>query len=160
MLSENDIIANRIAYKHRLKNFCQQAIEQRMVTAKALMQDAQEAANNEEKSSAGDKYETSRAMGQLQKDMHAKQLNEYMRELASLHTINIERLYNEPVAGAVIETTNLLLFICAGLGRQLFEGKEIFFLSPQAPLATAIKNKKAGDEILVHRQLEMITFIF
>jgi hypothetical protein len=39
-----------------------------------MMESAQQSANSEEKSSAGDKYETSRAMGHLEKDMHARQL--------------------------------------------------------------------------------------
>jgi hypothetical protein len=39
-------------------------LTQRINTAQAAMDRAQEAANSEEKSSSGDKYETGRAMGQ------------------------------------------------------------------------------------------------
>ena len=51
----------------KLKNFALDLIGQRMTTAKEAMQQAQESANSEEKSSAGDKYETGRAMGHLQR---------------------------------------------------------------------------------------------
>ncbi len=67
------------------------------------MEDAQQAANGEEKSSAGDKYETSRAMGHLQKDMHARQLAEQAKELAALHAVNVDLLYDTMATGAVIE---------------------------------------------------------
>ncbi|HMC85967.1 MAG TPA: hypothetical protein VKI61_10590 [Chitinophagaceae bacterium] len=67
--------ADKILFKNNLKQFCQLTIEQRIAAAKEIIQNVQEAANNEEKSSAGDKYETGRAMGHLQKDMHSRQLN-------------------------------------------------------------------------------------
>ena len=43
------------------------------------MANAQESANAEEKSSAGDKYETGRAMMQIERDKAAQQLNESMK---------------------------------------------------------------------------------
>ena len=47
-------------------------LDQRMQTSLDAMNAAQESANGESKSSAGDKYETSRAMGHLDRDMHAR----------------------------------------------------------------------------------------
>ena len=44
-------------------------IKQRIAAATLAIENAQSAANAEEKSSAGDKYETSRAMSHLEKDM-------------------------------------------------------------------------------------------
>ena len=121
--------AEKIAFKNRLKQFCQHSIEQRMAAAKEAIKSAQEAANNEEKSSAGDKYETSRAMGHLQKDMHARQLSEYVKELSELLAVNINTVYTQAMAGSFIETDQLAFFIAAGLGKQPIDGKQVFFLS-------------------------------
>lgn len=48
-------------------------IEERITITKLAIANAQEAANSQDKSSAGDKYETGRAMGHLEKDMYARQ---------------------------------------------------------------------------------------
>ncbi len=56
------------------------------------MDRAQEAANSEGKSPAGDKYETGRAMGQLQKEMHGRQLAEYAKEVKALQSIVVDLL--------------------------------------------------------------------
>ena len=64
-------------------------IMQRIGTARHAMENAQAAANEEDKSSVGDKYETSRAMGQIDSEMNARQLEEARRELALLQKIDI-----------------------------------------------------------------------
>lgn len=54
------------------------------------MEGAQEAANSESKSSAGDKYETGRAMAQLERDRHAQLLAEAQKVERELTQLNIE----------------------------------------------------------------------
>ena len=128
-----------------------------MAAAETAMNNAQEAANNEEKSSAGDKYETARAMGHLEKDMHARQLAEHAKELGMLNTIDINRIYEIASTGALIQCTSLLFFIAAGLGKQIVEGRTVIFLSPHAPLVKMLQGKKAGDQFLFNnKQVEII----
>src|ERR1700761_8776247 len=93
----------KLAFKQRLKQWGLDLIGQRIATANESMTQAQEAANNEEKSSAGDKYETGRAMGHLQKDMHARQLAEALKEKAALHAIPVEPLSPEGRPGAYLQ---------------------------------------------------------
>ncbi|HTI11412.1 MAG TPA: hypothetical protein VL832_22720 [Puia sp.] len=137
--------SEKIHFKNRLKQFGLSLIGQRIAAAKEAIEQVQQAANQEEKSSAGDKYETGRAMGHLQKDMLARQSAEQTKELANLHAISIETLYPTPAAGAFVSCQGLSFFIAAGLGRQVVDGQTVYFLSPQAPLARALENKKAGD---------------
>jgi len=151
---------DNIVFKNNLKQFCQHAIEQRIAAAKEMIQNAQEAANAEEKSSAGDKYETGRAMGHLQKDMHARQLTENIKELADLQGIHTDQVYHYAIAGAFIETAVASFFIAAGLGKQIIEGKTIFFLSPHAPLAVLLQNKKKGDSFIFMRDSIVITDLY
>jgi hypothetical protein len=137
--------AQKILFKNKLKQICKSLIEQRIGAAKMAIQYAQEAANSEEKSSAGDKYETSRAMSHLEKDMHSKQLAEILKELATLNTIDVDKICKGGEPGAYIGCSDLSFFIAAGMGKQIVDGQEIYFLSPKAPLATILHNKKAGD---------------
>src|ERR1700761_3965133 len=97
----------KLAFKQRLKQWGLDLIGQRIATANESMDAAQQAANNEEKSSAGDKYETGRAMGHLQKDMHARQLAESMKELAALHALSVESIYSTARTGAFVRIGSL-----------------------------------------------------
>jgi len=137
--------SEKIAFKNSLKLAGEHIIEQRIAAAKKLIDNAQEAANNEEKSSAGDKYETARAMNQLEKEMHSKQLAQQAKELAMLHQVITDVVYTKVVPGACIESGGVVFFIAAGLGKQTINEKLIIFLSPLAPLAKTLHHKKAGD---------------
>ena len=138
----------KTAFKNTLKQLCYSIIEQRIIATKAAIEEAQQAANLEGKSSAGDKYETSRAMGHLEKDMQSGQLAAQLKELASLHMVNTERLYEVPSTGSFIQCTHVSFFIGCGLGKQLHKGKAVIFLSPYAPLAKTLFLKKKGDSIV------------
>lgn len=74
----------KLAYKIRLIQFCEDTITRRMAVARQAMDNAQASANSEEKSSAGDKYETGRAISHLEKDMYARQLMANAQELNAL----------------------------------------------------------------------------
>lgn len=150
----------KLSFKKNLKQFCQERIEQRMGAAKESIKNAQEAANNEEKSSAGDKYETGRAMGHLQKDMHARQLSQLVKEMSDLLSINTSLIYDQAAAGAFIETEQLCFFIAAGLGKQNIGEKQVLFLSPNAPLAGLLLNKKPGDGFVFNGKEIVISGVF
>jgi hypothetical protein len=139
--------AEKMAFKQRLKRWALDGIGQRITGSREAIDQAQQAANQEEKSSAGDKYETGRAMGHLQKDMHARQLAESIKELAALHSVQTEVLYPAAGPGAFVQAEGIAFFIAAGLGRQQFDNQTILFLSPQAPLAKVLQGKKQGDII-------------
>jgi hypothetical protein len=148
------------AYKASLKRWALDDLSQRIATTTEAMRDAQDAANSEEKSSAGDKYETGRAMGHLQKDMHARQLAELVRELAALHAVNVETPCSEGRTGALLRTDAVDFFIGIGLGKQTIEGRTVVFLSPQAPLAQTLQGKKTGDPVIFQRETLTIRVIF
>lgn len=152
--------AEKIAYKNRLKQFCELQITARISVAKNLINEAQEAANNEEKSSAGDKYETGRAMGHLQKDMHASQLAAYLKELAALQAVNTGVCYEKVVTGSFIETASASFFIATGLGKQVFDNNTVIFLSPQAPLTAILQNKKQGDGFVFNGEKVVVKDVF
>ncbi len=150
----------KIAFKNNLKRWALDHIGQRITTAREAIDQARAAANNEEKSSAGDKYETGRAMGHLQQEMHARQLTEYVKELATLHSVDTEKLFSEGKAGAFLQGEDFAFFIAAGLGKHVIGGQTVFFLSPQAPLAKLLQNKKPGDHITFNNINTTIQVVF
>jgi len=57
-----------VELKNKIVGICLAEIEKRIHTAKSAMESAEESARNETKSSAGDKFETGRAMMHLEKE--------------------------------------------------------------------------------------------
>ena len=150
----------KLAFKNSLKRWALDHIGRRINASSQAMEQAQQAANSEEKSSAGDKYETGRAMGHLQKDMHARQLAESVKELATLHAVQTEPLCHEGRTGALLQADDVAFFISAGLGKQSIDGKTILFLSPLAPLAKLLEKKKPGDKVLFNQKDLVIRDVF
>jgi len=152
--------SEKIQFKNSLRQWGLSLIEQRIATAREAADNAQQAANQEEKSSAGDKYETGRAMGHLQKDMYAGQLAAHLKDLAALKAVDTDMLYSKPVAGSFVNCGNCAFFIAAGLGKQLVAGQTIFFISPYAPLARILEQKKTGDSFPFNNATTVIADIY
>jgi transcription elongation GreA/GreB family factor len=132
--------------KQKLFDCCKAIIETRISNARTAMDAAQQSANGEGKSSAGDKYETSRAMGHLDRNMNAKQLAEAMDTLQLLNSLNIA--YSPVIQpGSLVITTMGNYFISVGAGNVKLEGKDYFAVSPLSPIAQILIGKKASDAL-------------
>ncbi len=150
----------KTTFKKKLLQKSIELIERRIAEAFNAMENAQAASNSEEKSSAGDKYETSRAMSHLEKDMHSRQLAANKIELAALYNINCSNLYESVAAGSFMRCDTCSFFIAAGLGKINIDGEDIFLLSPNAPLAKLLIGKKIGDLISFNKKEQAIIEIF
>lgn len=132
-------------FKIHVLQACRNIISERLDNAQKAMNAAQEASKGEDKSSAGDKYETSRAMGHRDRDMYARQLLEAKKELEKLNKINLETS-NVVRVGSLIEVNEAFYFIAIGLGKIIVDENDIMVISKEAPICIALMNKKAGDE--------------
>jgi len=146
--------------KTSVKEHCITLINDRIEGLVKGMAEVQLAANEETKSSVGDKYETARAMNQLEKDMLARQLAENKKELAAMMEVDITGEYDEVKNGSLIRTSEIYFFILGGLGKMVVGGTTVFVISPNAPLAQSLMGKKTGDRIQFNRQSMEILELF
>jgi transcription elongation GreA/GreB family factor len=104
------------------------------------------ALKNETKSSAGDKYETSREMIQQEREkLYELQANtKRMLDLLSMSK-SIEATTVE--TGALVQTDKALLHISIPLGKIIGDEVTAFFISPSSPLAQSMLNKKVDAEV-------------
>lgn len=129
---------------------CKELILKRIAESQKAMQDAQDAANNEEKSSAGDKYETGRAMGHLERDRNAQQAAKAQEELLCLQKIDINLKHTSVNTGALVNSSQGILFVAIGIGTVTIKEKKVIVLSPLSPLSTLIKGKKVGETYILN----------
>ena len=132
-----------------LLEHCSAVLLERIAVAKNAMEESQLAANSEGKSSAGDKYETSRAMGQLDRDMNARQLEEAQRDLAFINSIRPDSIFTSVQTGCIVVTEKNSFFISIGLGTAFADNKNFILLSAASPVAKIMEGKKAGESFIV-----------
>jgi len=152
--------AQKLAWKQKLKDACLASLYQRIAHIEQAMLEARESANSEEKSSAGDKYETSRAMGHLAQEMQSRQLEDARQELDSINRLNTTSLFTTASTGAVVICPEVIFYISLGLGNAEIDGHKIMLLSPKAPIATLLHQKKEGDSFVFNKKTIQIQTIF
>lgn len=160
LMKELNSESDKIAFKHLLKNECVNQINQRIKNVKNAIKLAQEAANSNDKSTAGDKFETSRAMGQIDTEMNSKQLQEAEQELSFLEKIDVSNIKQNISIGSVFEMSNLYFFIAIGLGPITIESKKVMVVSSKSPFYENIKNKKAGELFEFMDKMDEIKMVF
>ena len=131
--------------KKQLWEMCNNEVTKRISSIQQAMQNAQAAANNETKSSAGDKYETGRAMMHLEKEKLSTQLSEALKMKKALDQINPDRAEAEVKLGSVVITPVAQYFLSVSVGQIKWEGKTWFAISPASPIGQQMLGKKAGE---------------
>lgn len=130
--------------KTKVHQACLKALEAKIDIAKKGMEEAQASANNETKSSAGDKYETGRAMSQRERDLHARQLAELMNIKKTLSSIDPSRKCPKVELGALVETESTIFYIAGSLGALKVEETQVMVISAISPIAQLILDQKKG----------------
>jgi len=142
--------------KQQLVAKCYEYIAARMANAQEAMNHAQEAANAEGKSSMGDKYETGRAMAQLEKEKALGQLNEALKMRAVLDQFKSTGPMDRVVPGSLVVTKELAIFLSIGAGKLTVAGTEFLVVAPASPLGNNVLKLKAGDSFTFNKQVQVI----
>jgi transcription elongation GreA/GreB family factor len=151
---------SHISIKQQLLQICVDHQLKRVAYARKAMDDAQQSANSEERSTAGDKYDTSRAMSQNVRDMNARQLQEALKDLAILQQIN-PQLGSESVAvGSVVKTSAGNYFVAISGGPYTVLHETYYSLSTAAPLGQILLGKKTGDTFLFRGKTFSVLEVF
>lgn len=119
-------------------------LDERMQVAWDAMEAAQESANDQGKSSMGDKYETSRSMGQLDRNMHARQYEQARQERLILEKIGEGEQPSRSAVGSLLETTAGWFFIAVSLGAVKIENETVLAVSSSSPVGASLLGKEPG----------------
>ena len=113
--------------------------------------------DNETKSSAGDKYETGRAMTQIELDKLKKRLFNTEQMSYFLKKINPKNKEDKARTGALIETNHGSFFISIALGKiETTKNNIIYLISPSSPLSKSMVNLKKGDSFSFQKRIYFI----
>lgn len=131
--------------KEQIHNACLEEVNGRIERLKTDLKEAQEAANEDSKSSMGDKYETGRAMAHLETEKYAGQLSTAREMKAVLEGFNPHKHREEASAGSLVRTSQGLFYLSVSLGQMKINGETVFAVSPVSPIGQVMQEKKTGD---------------
>ncbi|MDB4924453.1 MAG: 3-oxoacyl-ACP synthase [Mucilaginibacter sp.] len=132
--------------KEKLYQQCLDYVQQRMQAAEQGIKEAQKAASDDTKSSAGDKYETGREMMQQETNRNMAQLNEANKLKVALNLVNTTAEFKQVETGSVVITDNGNFYLAISAGTLNVDGEQYFAISPASPIALKMKGLKVGDE--------------
>jgi len=137
-------ISNKL-FKEAVYLRCLDAVEDRINHAEHALLQVREASRNETKSSAGDKYETTREMMQQDIDRNSSQLYEAKRILFQLEQCKDAANSGKVGSGSLVKTSQALLYIAVSVGQLEVHGQLLFAISPASPLGRLLIGKECGD---------------
>lgn len=131
--------------KQHLYDLCLHDVTARITSVQNAIQSAQSDAGEETKSSAGDKYETGRAMMHLEIEKLSTQLNDALKSKKILEQLDPDKETHKVQPGSIILTTNGNFFMAISAGPFKAEGKDFFCISPGSPIGSILLGKEAGE---------------
>ena len=155
-MSEKDKLELKISLKDKALSI----LHERVNHASSAMEEAQLAANSEDKSTVGDKHETSRSMALLDREIHARQLDSASKDLSNAIHSDVSTIHNVITTGTYVETNNGNYFFLTGIGSLDTESGKIFFLSINSPIGQLFLNKKKNDEVTFNGKKILIGDVF
>lgn len=121
-------------------------IESRIEGAKQAIKSIEESQGNETKSSAGDKYETGRAMLQQEQDKNELQLSNALELKNILDKLNINKKYINVELGSLVITNQGNYFLSIGFGKMEIDKQSYYAISSGSALGKVLLGKKVGDK--------------
>lgn len=137
-----------IQTKQNLFIRCKDFVEESIATLQKAMDESQEAANSDQKGSAGDKHETGRAMMHLEKEKNARQLAERLKLREVISLLNPDEEVNSGQLGSLIKTDNATYYLAIPMGKVELDGNEYLVISPVSPIGQVLLSKKMGDTFI------------
>lgn len=133
--------------KDELIRIILKALHDRLTEYKNNLELLLESRNNDTKSSAGDKYETSREMTQIEMNKIMDMLTLNNSIIIDILKIDVDIEHDTVELGSIVNTKTENYFISVPFGKIKLENAEYYAISKTSPLAMAIKGKKKGDKI-------------
>ena len=132
--------------KASLYQLCLKFINERIQTAETALQQAREASNDDTKSSAGDKYETSREMMQQDIDRNKRLLIDAEENQKVLNSIKDVPYSQSARNGSLVLTDQGSFYLSVSAGQLHLNDKTFFAISAVSPIGNLLLGKQKGDK--------------
>jgi transcription elongation GreA/GreB family factor len=145
--------------KEQLHLLCSDYLKTKEADIKKIIEEARDAANNETKSSAGDKYETGREVMQQEIDLNLTRLNEINRLKLAFDRILPDLKSDTAQPGSLVCTKDNNYYISISAGVLKVDGKSYYAISGASPIGAQLIGKKAGERFTLNGKEQQIASV-
>ncbi|SFN37218.1 DNA phosphorothioation-dependent restriction protein DptG [Paenimyroides ummariense] len=122
----------------------------------SLSEDAQ----NDAKSSAGDKHETSLAMMHLEQEKLNAKLTEFLDMQQVALKLSESKTVEKVVLGSIVKTSKAIFYVSVPIQPVNYKNTQVFCVSVYAPLIQSLLNKEVGAEVTFNNISHKIVEIY
>lgn len=137
---------SNIELKGELLTACRAYVDRRIGNARNVIEAARKASSEDTKSSAGDKFETSREMMAQEQNKAGQQFKEAVEMKEVLDDVRIAGTHVEAHLGSYVRTDKGNFFLSIAAGKLSVNGEVCFAISLLSPVGQKIIGLKAGDQ--------------
>lgn len=149
-----------LSLKQELLRKCFESVDERIKSAENAIVSAKEASQDDTKSSAGDKYETTREMMQQEISRNEAQLYEAGKLKHALSQINIEKTSKTIQNGSIVFTDKGNFFISVSAGQFMVEEQVFFAISAVSPIGKILVGLEKGSGFRFNGKEYRITQVY
>ena len=146
--------------KEQVYAACEHEMNNRLNFFERVLIDLKEGAQNDAKSSAGDKHETSLSMMQIEQEKIRKQLTEVQEMSVLLEKLNPQIVGDKINLGSFIKTNIGYFYIAVALGKLKLDNLEFYVISQQSPMALKLLGLSTHHEIIMNSKKIVIQHIY
>lgn len=151
---------DKLKIKTQLVEAIKNEINKRQSSIQLAIEQAQESANEETKSTAGDKHDTARAMAQLEVEKMGKQLAEINKLKKVIPLLNPQLKEGKIELGSVVLTNQQNYYLSLSMGQLTIGDLSFYAISPMTPIGQLLLQKTAKSSILFNGQTIDVLEVF
>ncbi len=145
--------------KQALYSHLKNSLETKLTELDEYIKATKESRDSDTKSSAGDKFETSREMAQIELNNLEVQAAKISKQLNELHQLPSKRA-NLISLGSLVKTNKGCYFISIPFGKVELNGEIYFAISMASPIGKLMSGKRTGDTISFNENTITILSVF
>ena len=149
----------KASFKQTVINLFLDQLNELLVSYRRNLEDLNESAANETKSTAGDKHETALAMLQIEQKNVKARLEEVANRKKLLENAGATKTAGRIVNGTLVNTNQGYFFIAAALGKIRVDDQAIIAVSPSSPLGTKLLGLQVGDRFQLNNNSYIVQSI-
>jgi len=146
--------------KKKVAETIKKEFQERLQLAVDTLNSAIESRNNDTKSSAGDKYETSREMIQQEINSIEEQIFQLKAMLNELQRLPLDENPTQATSGSLVETDVGLYLLGLSAGKISIGKQVVYAISLASPLGKLLLNQKKGASIKFNNSTQTILNVY
>lgn len=138
--------------REKLLAKCADYVEERVSRLQSSIKDLEHDLGNETKSSAGDKYETSREMMNTEINKLQNQLQSFKKLKEVLAVIENRKASTTVQLGSIVKTSAANYFISIPVGEIKVEEEKFYVIGLNSPIGKLLLGKEEGEQFIFQQK--------